>query len=360
MFSAINPFAAQNAFRNPLQNALQGLGVDTQQLLKAVQARGANDLHGYQHGLKDAFSQVQPNQFQQVMGQPFGVQNPVDAMARAQARQAGVGALGHLAGAAGGFALGGPLGAMAGLGTTSLIGHLKSQAMASRLAQNPGFRSQFEAQQGARFVNDGRNDGALTVAPRQFGIPGLGLGAGVLGGLGLAGGGLAAGSALSGMARMNGGLGGQLGRMTGMQFDPTMGLLGTPRGGRNTAMLGAGASFEDLVAAFMADTVEKTQKEVENSMRQMEMSNNSGGMGMKSMAGGIGGAVGGMLGGAAGGALGNAMQGGGATAGADSRQMMMEKLKNLMNKLQQMQQAMSNVLNTMHSGAMNSVRNIRA
>jgi hypothetical protein len=44
----------------------------------------------------------------------------------------------------------------------------------------------------------------------------------------------------------------------------------------------------------------------------------------------------------------------------DSRQMMMEELKNMMQKLQQMQQAPSNVLNSMHQGAMNSVRNIRA
>jgi hypothetical protein len=40
--------------------------------------------------------------------------------------------------------------------------------------------------------------------------------------------------------------------------------------------------------------------------------------------------------------------------------MMMEELKNMMQKLQQMQQALSNVLNSMHQGAMNSVRNIRA
>jgi hypothetical protein len=39
---------------------------------------------------------------------------------------------------------------------------------------------------------------------------------------------------------------------------------------------------------------------------------------------------------------------------------MMEELKNMMQKLQQMQQALSNVLNSMHQGAMNSVRNIRA
>ena len=44
----------------------------------------------------------------------------------------------------------------------------------------------------------------------------------------------------------------------------------------------------------------------------------------------------------------------------DSRQILFEKIKNLMQKMQQMFQSLSNVLNTMHQGAMNSIRNIRA
>ena len=79
----------------------------------------------------------------------------------------------------------------------------------------------------------------------------------------------------------------------------------------------------------------------------------------------IGGAVGGIAGGALSGAMGGKSASGakGATSKQDyqdSRQMMMEELKNMMQKLQQMQQALSNVLNSMHQGAMNSIRNIRA
>ena len=43
----------------------------------------------------------------------------------------------------------------------------------------------------------------------------------------------------------------------------------------------------------------------------------------------------------------------------ESRQMLMEEMKNSMNKLQQMQQALSNVLNAMHQGSMNAIRNIK-
>lgn len=51
----------------------------------------------------------------------------------------------------------------------------------------------------------------------------------------------------------------------------------------------------------------------------------------------------------------------GATAEKDSESftMEMEKLKMLMQRMQQMQQALSNVLNTMHQGAMNAIRNIK-
>ena len=44
----------------------------------------------------------------------------------------------------------------------------------------------------------------------------------------------------------------------------------------------------------------------------------------------------------------------------ESRQMKMEELKQIMQRLSSMQQALSNVLNTMHQGSMNAVRNIRA
>lgn len=109
------------------------------------------------------------------------------------------------------------------------------------------------------------------------------------------------------------------------------------------------------------------------------------------LGGGIGQSLGGMLGGGAGKLLdgvtgmlgfggggmrgaaanpGNSIAGQRQSAGAgakgasgkdeDSRQILFEKIKNLMQKLQQCLQSLSNVLNTMHQGSMNAIRNIRA
>ena len=43
-----------------------------------------------------------------------------------------------------------------------------------------------------------------------------------------------------------------------------------------------------------------------------------------------------------------------------SRSLMFEKIKDLMQKLQQAIQSLSNIINTMHQGSINSIRNIRA
>jgi len=101
--------------------------------------------------------------------------------------------------------------------------------------------------------------------------------------------------------------------------------------------------------------------------------------------GGIAGGLGGMLGNAAGGLLGGGGAqgaggggmaqgaggaGGGQAAGAQggvagtedkmqSRAELFERLKMLMQKLQEMQQSLSNILNVMHEGAMGTIRNIR-
>ena len=365
------------AGRGSLQDTLKAIGVNTDALQTAVNSKGVGDLAGYQRSLFEAFNGVDATVLKGAMAKPFAGQAPdVAQNAVYKRRGTGVPLLGHLGGILGGFALGGPIGAIAGLGITSIIGHIKGKVTESRMMSDPHFRAQMEAQHGGRFIPDGRNDGKLTFAQPNFGLPRLGIGAGVLGGLGGAGlgmaglgmGGMMAGSAIGGLARMQNGIAGQLGRLTGLQFDPTMGLLGTPRGGRHTSMLGAGASFEDLVAAFMMDTIERSQHEIEHMMRNLEKSDRAGGLGLGNIGNGIGRALGGVggfllggpMGGMMGGGLANALMGNGATAGAESRQMMMEQLKNMMNKLQQMQQAMSNVLNTMHSGAMNSVRNIRA
>jgi len=148
-------------------------------------------------------------------------------------------------------------------------------------------------------------------------------------------------------------------------------------GGKNVAALGPNPTFEDLVAAFMMDVITEQQKEIEAKMAEMQRSKarqadaraRSEGLGTIL---GIGGAVQGIAG-AVGSPAASALcqlammpatslksQADGAVGDeTESRQLMFEQLKNLMNKLQEMQQALSNVLNAMHQGAMNSIRNIK-
>jgi len=98
-----------------------------------------------------------------------------------------------------------------------------------------------------------------------------------------------------------------------------------------------GMMFEDMVAQFLFDVIKEMQAELKKKMAQyktMSKSKGGGGGGGKGAAGGAGG-------------------------GEDSRQLMFEEIKNMMQKMQQMIQSLSNILNTMHQGAMNSIRNIR-
>ena len=105
-------------------------------------------------------------------------------------------------------------------------------------------------------------------------------------------------------------------------------------------MHGGGLCFEDLVAKFMVDTVREMQNEAKAKMNEIKNS-------ISKKDGGGGGGGGGGTGGAEGG------------AGDDSRNLMFEELKYIMQKLSQVQQALSNVLNTMHEQAMSSIRHIK-
>ena len=96
-----------------------------------------------------------------------------------------------------------------------------------------------------------------------------------------------------------------------------------------------GGMFEDMVAKFMFKVIKQQQELIKKMMAKY-----------KAMS-----AAGALMGGAGGGA-GQAMQ--------ESRQLLFEQLKNEMQKMQQMVQSLSNVLNTLHQGAMNAIRNIRA
>jgi hypothetical protein len=121
--------------------------------------------------------------------------------------------------------------------------------------------------------------------------------------------------------------------------------------------LPANATFEDLVAAFMFDIVKDMQDEAKAKMDEIRQSVDKGDG--KSASSGIGGFFGGLASKLpiVGKFFGSAQNSG---KGEDSRNLMFEELKNIMQKLAQMQQAMSNVLNTMHEQAMSSIRHIKA
>lgn len=124
------------------------------------------------------------------------------------------------------------------------------------------------------------------------------------------------------------------------------------------AKLPPGATFEQLVHAFMKGATKDQEEEVKSmmeKMKQQDTGSNSGGTG--------GGFLRKILGGAAK-MLGMDNVAGAVTGeggkGKESRALQMEDLKFKIQQLTQMMQALSNVNNTMHQNSMNAIRNIRA
>ncbi len=118
--------------------------------------------------------------------------------------------------------------------------------------------------------------------------------------------------------------------------DATRGASGSSGGSSLPALGGKGGMmFEDMLAQFLFDVIKEMQEELKKKMAEYKAMSKSG------KGGGGGGAQGG---------------GGG---DSDSRQLLFEEIKNLMQKMQQMIQSLSNILNTLHNGAMNAIRNIR-
>lgn len=168
--------------------------------------------------------------------------------------------LGALLGGAGGWALGGPIGAaLGGLLGNSIGRRMKAKTLEKRLNRSPIFRAQFERAVGGKYVPDGRNDGKITIARANFGLPGFN--PGVFSGLG---GNMVAGSALSGLSNMMQnaaglmqGLGATGGSFAGMSYGDmstgynaraSLGLNAQSGGsGSRVAKLPANATFEDLV-----------------------------------------------------------------------------------------------------------------
>ena len=362
-----------------LQASLQALGMNQ----KSAAMRGAmldlktGDLLGYQKNMFEASTGFDPGKLGMLaMANPFSPIGPMKGMARLFAASK--------------LGKGVPTGRVrtrhsyhTPFGTAQterrdlrgrgFFGRMRGRALENRLNRDPIFRAKFEAKVGGQYVKDGRNDGKITV--RRFKPNILGLAAGVPNALA---GNMTAMTALGGLAMMQAQAANMIKGLTGGgQSSGANGLQGKP--GSAVSKLGPGATFEDLVAAFMFDVVKDQQEEIKKKMNELDPNAKSGGAkkgrrgfgsflkGLAPMAGKalgsvFGGPVGGMIGGAVGSAVAGGSQSGakGSQSASDSRQLKMEELKNLMQKLQQMQQALSNVLNSMHQGSMNAIRNIRA
>jgi flagellar hook-basal body complex protein FliE len=376
-----------------LQASLQALGMGQ----KSAAMRGAmldlskGDLLGFQKNMFESKTGFDPGKMNMaMMSSPFGCLRPMNGMSRllAASRLGGNVHTGRLKSRRSFHT---PFGTSQvdrrQLGGKGFFGRLAGRALESRLKRDPIFRAKFEAKVGGQFVPDGRNDGKVTV--RRFKPNILGLAAGAPQALA---GNLMAMGALGGLAMMQAQIANLVKGIAGQSKGQASGGL-QGKEGSYVSKLGPNASFEDLVAAFMKDVMKDQQKEVKAKMAELNQlkanqkkgaaksakKRGKGGIGgfMKKIipmaTKGLGTAFFGPIGGAIGGIAGNALSGAMGSQSAsgskgpmskedyqDSRQMMMEELKNMMQKLQQMQQALSNVLNSMHQGAMNSIRNIRA
>ena len=107
------------------------------------------------------------------------------------------------------------------------------------------------------------------------------------------------------------------------------------------------AMFEDIVAAFMIDTIKDKQEKVEAELKDLEAKDNQSNSG---------GNVAGQVAGAAAPGAAQGTQDG----NSDSRNIRFEIIKNEIQKLSQMQQSMSNTLDSMNDLAMNAIRHIKA
>ena len=154
------------------------------------------------------------------------------------------------------------------------------------------------------------------------------------------------------------------------------------QGGDMESLLGPGASFEDMLAAFLFKQMRDSEKDLKSLMQKYESlkkGKKKGGIfgGIKSafkslaskavtlgggvLGGLVGGPIGSRLGAAFGGGLGSSMFGKKKASGDvdHSRSVINFKIQQAMNKRKEMYDMISNVLKTMHDMSMTSIRNIK-
>lgn len=384
-FSAMTGLSAGDA----VQHSLEKMGVSDKAAARAgaLYDLSTGNLVGYHQNMMEALTGYEPHERPKLDSpkcpRPHFAPRPRRALRRRLQRidlanQNG-GIMGALGGAAAGFALGGVHGAVCGGALGFFAGRavkrLKARALERRLQNNPRFRARFEARVGGKYIPDGRIDGKITIvrqglAPR---LPGVDLG--FQGPRGCPGG------VLSGLYRQQQLIQNLIGKLQDNKAGGAPkagkqdGIRAQAKPGSEVSKLPNPCTFEDLVAAFLMDVAQDMQNELKEKMAEMQASekkaNKPSVANVAKTVGGIAGAavgtyfspgVGTKVGYAAGSAVGE--KAGQAVDGKkdseSSRSLMFEKIKDLMQKLQQAIQSLSNIINTMHQGSMNSIRNIRA
>ena len=151
------------------------------------------------------------------------------------------------------------------------------------------------------------------------------------------------------------------------------------QGGDMASLVGPGASFEDMLAAFLFKQMRDSEKELKGLMKKYEslrkkkkgffggiksafksLASKAVSVGGGMLGGLVGGPIGSRLGSAFGGGLGNSLFGKKRSGDIDhSRSVINFKIQQAMNKRKEMCDMISNVLKTMHDMSMTSIRNIK-
>jgi hypothetical protein len=359
----MQPKASQGTQVNQMLDSL-GLPDMVGDLIGAQIDLKNGNLKGYLHNMRDAFSGLPSQAFNQGACQnPFHMRRPSRGIGRSRLLHS------HTYSNRGGSTRV----ERRQLGGRGLAGRLIGRSLERRIMNNPAFRRGMERRLGGRIVLDGRADGKITVVKRHnHNMPGLGFGKipGHFGRNPLVGG------LIGAMHRMDKDLGSLLAQVSGQA---AQGLLGQQNSGQVDIgkLVGKGASIEDILAAFLFKQMKSADKELSGLMNKYKALGEGGAKkagGKGKLFGGIKGLIGKMFkkagpagalisklfGGAAGKSGGNSA--GNKAGGKDnkhSKSVMNFKIQQAMNKRKEIHDLISNMLKTMHDMSMTSIRNIR-
>ena len=253
-----------------LQSSLRLLGMNNRSaaLQGAMLDLSSGDLLGYHKNLFEASTGFDPGKAGALaMHSPFGILSPGAALARSISGSFGRGVKAGRLKSRRSYHT--PFGTnqidRRDLRGRGFFGRLKGRSLEKRLKRDPIFRAKFEAKVGGQFVPDGRNDGKVTV--RRFKPNLLGIAAGAHQALA---GNLVAMTALGGLAKMQGQIANLIKGLGGQSKGQSAGHGLPSKPGSYVSKLGPNASFEDLVAAFMKDTMKEQQKEIRAKMAELK------------------------------------------------------------------------------------------